>query len=416
MIAEIDLNSHKNYEKKYQKNSRKIIGENILTATTMELNKQDMTRALVAIYVASFIAGLAIGAAMPMISISMELRGASAASIGYVVAAAPLGLILASPIIGSVVNRFGLLPSIIMGNLIVSVTLFLMPHFYGVLPWIICRFIAGLGIAVIWILSETWVNSLATDQNRGRIIAGFMILMATGFGLGPIVVTFVGTETWTAFYLAGGVLIISMVPMVLARDVAPTLPKSEGWSFGKAIRTAPLLMVIALFAGVTDSTQMSFYPVYAVREGFAADMALYMLSAIVAGSILVQFPIGMFADRYGRNLALAAFLLLTIVFGGIIPFVLHDPIFIWPILVLWGAVAFGLYTLCIIILGDRFDAASLAGANAALVAIYELGSIAGPVAVGHAMDSFGPDGMPIVLVLSGIPVAIYFVIRRLIKR
>ena len=141
-----------------------------------------------------------------------------------------------------------------------------------------------------------------------------------------------------------------------------------------------------------------------------------MLTAIVVGSLLIQFPIGLFADKFGRNIPLAVFLLLTIVFGGMIPFVLHNPLIIWPVLVLWGGVAFGLYTLCIIVLGDRFDAAGLAGANAALVAMYELGSVTGPVAVGHAMDRFGPDGLPMVLVLSGIPVVVYFVIRRVIRR
>ena len=375
-----------------------------------------MFRALAAIFVAAFTAGLAMGAAMPMVSMSMELRGMSAVHTGYVVAAAPLGLICASPLIGSMVNRFGLLGTMMLGGLVVALTLAVMPSVFGVVPWFICRLVAGMGIAAIWILSETWVNALATDENRGRIIAGFMITMTTGFGLGPIMITFIGVDSWLPFYLAAGILIASLVPLLLARDVAPTLPQSEGWSFGQALRGAPLLMVIALFAGVTDATQMSFYPIYAVREGFDADTALYMLTAIVLGSLLVQFPIGFFADKFGRNGLLAVFLLLTIVFGGMVPFVLHNPLIIWPVLALWGGVAFGLYTLCIIVLGDRFDAATLAGANAALVAMYELGGIGGPVAVGHAMDRFGPNGLPMILVLSGVPVAIFFVIRRLKRR
>jgi MFS family permease len=251
-----------------------------------------MFKALVAIFVTAFTAGLAMGAAMPMVSMSMEIRGMSAVNIGYVVAAAPLGLICASPIIGSMVNRFGLLGTMMMGGLVVALTLALMPGMFGVGSWILLRFVAGLGIASLWILSETWVNAIATDQNRGRIVAGFMITLSAGFGLGPISITYIGVESWLAFYLAAGVLVASLIPLFWARDVVPAIPKSDGWSFGQAVRTAPLLMVIALFAGVTDATQMSFYPVYAVREGFDIDTALYMLTAIVAGGLLVQFPIG----------------------------------------------------------------------------------------------------------------------------
>ena len=259
------------------------------------------------------------------------------------------------------------------------------------------------------------MNALATDEDRGRIVSGFMITMAVGFGIGPLVTSAIGVDTWTPFYLSAGVVGLSLVPLILAKDVAPDLPKSEGWSFGIAMRVAPGLMIIALFAGITDATLVSFFPVYAVREGFGSDMALYMLTAIILGSVLIQFPLGVLADKLGRNGLLAIFLLLTILFGGLIPFTLQD-VMIWPLLIAWGGVAFGLYTLCIILLGDRFDAATLAGANAALVSMYEIGGVTGPVVVGHAIDRLGPDGMPIVLVLSGIPVAIFFGLRRLKRK
>ena len=389
---------------------------NGVSEAAVQSDQSDRRKALTAIFVAAFAAGLAIGAAMPMVAMTMELRGMSASNIGYVVAGAPFGLILTSPFIGTLVNRFGLLGSMFLGTLLIIATLLVMPSVFGVVPWVICRVIAGVGVATIWILSETWVNSLATNENRGRIIAGFMITMSCGFGLGPLVVTAIGVETWAPFYLAAGVICLSMIPLWLARDVAPELPQSQGWSFGMAIRAAPLLIVVALFAGVTDATQLSFYPVYAMREGFSADTALYMLTAIVLGTLLVQFPLGVLADRLGRNILIAVFLILTIVVGGLIPFVLHQPLILWPILVLWGGVAFGLYTLCIILLGDRFNASELAGANAALVALYEMGSVVGPVAVGHAMDIYGPNGMPMVLVLSGIPVVIFYVIRHFTRK
>lgn len=373
-------------------------------------------KALTAIFVAAFAAGLAMGAALPMVSMSMELRGMSASNIGYVVAAAPLGLILMSPFIGALVNRFGLLGAMMLGSALIVATLVTMPSVFGVLPWFICRAVAGLGVATIWILSETWVNALATNEDRGRIIACFMITMSCGFGLGPLAITVIGVDTWLPFYLAAGIIAFSMVPLWLARHVVPNLPHSHGWSFGRAFRMAPGLMIVALFAGVTDATQMSFFPVYAVREGFSTDIALYMLTALILGSLLIQMPIGVFADKIGRNGLLAGFLVLTIVFGGLVPFVLHNPFAIWPTLVLWGGVAFGLYTVAIILLGDRFDAATLAGANAALVAMYELGGVSGPIMVGHAMDEYGPNGMPIVLVLSGIPVLIFFTLRRLKRK
>jgi len=84
----------------------------------------------------------------------------------------------------------------------------------------------------------------------------------------------------------------------------------------------------------------------------------------------------------------------------IVPFVIDEGIWRWPLLFLWGGASLGLYTLALTMLGDRFPPAALAGANAAMVAVYELGATLGPLTGGRGMDAFGPDGL--MWVLSGV--------------
>ncbi len=381
-----------------------------------QLDPAARKQALLAIYVSSFLAGLAIGAAMPLISMAMEFRGMSASSIGYVVAAAPLALLCTSPFIGRMVSTFGLVGSMLLGILIIVVTFLAMPHWFGVTEWFVLRLIAGVGVASIWILSETWVNALATRETRGRIIATFMIIMTAGFGMGPLIIEVIGVDSWLPFYVAAGLISISAIPLFRARHVAPNLPQAPAWSFARAFRMAPVVMATAVLAGVTDSAQISFFPVYSIRMGHSAEIALFMLMAIILGNIVIQIPIGIYSDRIDRNKLLVACLVTCCITGGLVPFVLHMPWVIWPVLALWGGAAFALYTIALIILGDRFKPAELAGANAAFVAVFEIGSISGPVTVGHAMDLWGPNGMPIVLVASSIPLVIFALWRRLTRR
>lgn len=375
----------------------------------------DRRKALVAITVSAFAAGLAVGAVMPLISMSMELRGEDADNIGYVVAAAPLALMLTGPFINPLVRVFGLLGCMVLGTLIVVATMIAMPFWYGVGEWIMLRFIAGIGIASLWILSETWVNALATKENRGRIVAGFMFVMTLGFGLGPVLVSVIGPAEFMTFFVAAAIIAVSIIPLVLARNVAPDLGIPQKWSFARAFRVAPLVMATAVLAGVTDAAQISFIPVYGVRMGQGTDTALYMLVAIVGGTVISQIPIGLYSHRIDRNKLLVICLVATFALGGIVPFVLDNPILIWPVLVLWGGTAFALYSIAIILLGDRFPPAELAGANAAFVCVFEMGSIAGPIAVGHAMELMGPNGMPTVLVISCIPLLALALWRRVLR-
>lgn len=376
---------------------------------------RDRRTALTAITVAAFTAGLAIGAVMPLLSMSMEFRGESADDIGYVVAAAPLALMLTGPFINPMVRVFGLLGSMLLGTCLLVAAMVAMPFWYGVTEWFVLRFISGIGVASLWILSETWVNALATKENRGRIIAMFMFVMSLGFGLGPVLVTVVGPAELKTFFIAAGIIAASMIPLIMARKVAPDLGAPEKWSFARAFRIAPLVMATAVLAGVTDSAQISFIPVYGVRMGQEANVALYMLVAIVAGTVLSQVPIGLYSHRIDRNKLLILCLLATFVMGGIVPFVLDTPFLLWPVLVLWGGSAFALYSVALILLGDRFPPAELAGANAAFVCVFEIGSVSGPIAVGHAMEIMGPNGMPTVLVISCIPLLALALWRRVIR-
>ncbi|MEQ8665773.1 MAG: MFS transporter [Rhodospirillales bacterium] len=378
----------------------------------MVLAPDKRTRALVAILLTAFLAGIAMGSAMPMVSMAMEIRGQSSVAIGWVVAAAPIALLSTSPFIGPIVNRFGLLGSMVGGAVITMTAFFIMPAMFGPVPWFILRCISGIGIAVLWILGETWINTVATTANRGKVIMAYTMLLTLGFLVGPALAQVFGVESWLTFYVAGALIGLSVLPLWIARDAAPPLPESPSNAFTSSFRAAPLIMSVALIAGFTDAAQISFLPVYAVRMGLDPNAALTMLMVLVGGSCGVLLVTGWLADRIDRRSLLLICLIIACAMGGLLPFVLNDPVLVWPVLAIWGGTTFSLYSVALVILGDRFSPALLAGANAAFVAMFEVGSVGGPVVIGYAIDLFGPNGMPAVLVAVCIPLFVLAYIRR----
>jgi hypothetical protein len=63
------------------------------------------------------------------------------------------------------------------------------------------------------------------------------------------------------------------------------------------------------------------------------------------------------------------------------------------VLVLWGGASFGLYTVGVTMLGERYKGGELVAANAAFVMTFELANLVGPPVSGWAIEVWEPTGL-----------------------
>jgi hypothetical protein len=86
---------------------------------------------------------------------------------------------------------------------------------------------------------------------------------------------------------------------------------------------------------------------------------------------------------------------------------------IWPMVFVWGAVAFGIYTIALIQLGERFSGQRLIAGNAAFALTWGIGGLVGSPASGLAMQLIGHQGLPLFLgLLCGVMVVFLMAERR----
>jgi predicted MFS family arabinose efflux permease len=84
---------------------------------------------------------------------------------------------------------------------------------------------------------------------------------------------------------------------------------------------------------------------------------------------------------------------LTIIGLIALPFAVSSS-WIWPLMLFLGASGFGIYTIGLAQLGDRFQGADLIAGTSAFSTAWGLGALAGSVVCGLAMNAFGPNGFP----------------------
>jgi len=67
----------------------------------------------------------------------------------------------------------------------------------------------------------------------------------------------------------------------------------------------------------------------------------------------------------------------------------------WLVLVIMGSTGYGVYTVSLTSLGDRFSGQELINGSAALAIVWGIGALFGSVVGGWAMSGFGPHGLPV---------------------
>jgi len=356
------------------------------------------TFSLAAVFSASFGVGLIFGFQPPLMALVLERGGASSFEIGAVTSISTVAVMLCGPLYPRAIARLGLRPSIILGIVISTAMMFLMPWLPGFEGWLVLRFLTGCALGLEWIASETWLNRLSTDQSRGTVMGTYATVFAAGVMAGPLLLQIIGTSGWRPFTIGALCLALTALPLFAARDHSSSaVGPRDGLHWLRIARAAPTVMVAALIAGLVESAYVSLLPVFALLRGLDEPHSLTLVTVFLAGNVILQLPIGRLGDRLGRQRVLILCGIVCVIGPILLSVVMGIPWLVWPLLLAWGGTMYGFYTQGIALLGESYPHAELAAANTVFVVVYCAGGIVGPSLGGLAMDYWAPNGLLVFL-------------------
>ncbi|PWY51077.1 MFS transporter [Pseudomonas sp. RW409] len=326
--------------------------------------------------------GLALGVSMPLVSFRLESWGYGPFAIGVMASMPAIGVLLGAKVSSRLAARFGtagLMRLCLWGGAISIGLLALLPSY----PlWLVLRLMIGVVLTIVFILGESWINQLVVERWRGRLVALYGSSYALSQLAGPLLLGALGTEHDYGFWV--GVVLLVVSPLLLmGRSGAPS-SESCSVTFGdlwRFCRGLPAIgWAVALFAAF-EAMILTLLPVYCLRQGFTEEIALAMVSTVVVGDALLQLPIGALADRISRRALFAGCAVILLLSSLAIPLLL-DTLLIWALWVLFGASAGGLFTLSLILIGERYRDDALVRANAHVAQLWGIGCLIGPLVAG----------------------------------
>ena len=340
---------------------------------------------------------IAQGLTYPLLSFILQRQGVSPAMIGLSAAMTPIGFVVSAPLVPALARRFGAARTALVCAVLSASTLFLIGWTYSVVPWFLLRFLIGVVTNPLYILSETWMIALAPPAQRGRIMGIYSTVISAGFAAGPLCLLAVGTEGWAPFVVGVTAFVVCALCLLAVHG---RLPKAETTgnhvSVWKFMPLAPLLLFTVVVASGFEQTILALLPIYGLEHGIGELRMSALLTAMIAGNIAMQVPLGLLAEKYTARVVRFACICTTLTGCVLLPLLIGTPL-VWPFLFVWGAASYGIYTMSIIELGERFTGATMIAGNAAFAMMWGVGGVAMPPFGGAAMSVFGTQGLPIAL-------------------
>lgn len=327
-----------------------------------------------------------------LVSVRLEQAGHSPLVVGLVATAYFVGLAAGSLFVGRVIRQVGHIRTFaaVVSLLSASTLVYALHDFVGL--WFVLRLIDGLCVASVFVCLESWLNERAEPATRGSVLASYMIALYAGQAAGQFMLNLGGAPSLP--FIAASILVsLAIIPIALTRLEGPAVTQQTALSIGQLYTASPLGLLGVVITGLVLGAFYALGAVYARGLGLTLSATALLMSAVIAGGVALQWPIGVLSDRFERRaiiiwviagataislaltLAGASGALLLLLAGG------------------FGGLVFALYPLCVAHTNDHLTSSERVGASGGLVLAYSAGAALGPLAGSLVMQALGPAGL-----------------------
>lgn len=391
--------------------------DHIPSETVSEVIQPTQWRSLGAAIATISAVGAAIGLGIPLLSVLLESRGYSASVIGANTAVAGLASLFGAALSARIGSYLGVARSMMLMLLISGLSFLGFYLFPDIIAWFALRVSLHFALTVLFVLSEYWVNTSAPPSKRGLVLGIYATCLSLGFAVGPWLFSIIGSGGFTPFGIGMVIIALAAIPVLIASKDSPEFEEGEHVPFLPYIFIVPAATMAVFVYGAVETGGFALFPVFGTRVGLNEGDAALLLTMVGLGNVLMQIPLGLISDRI-RDRRILLLICAIIGFIGMItlPSVVGNWYLMAFLLLIWGGVVAGLYTVGLAHLGSQLQGRELASANAAFIFCYGIGMLAGPQAAGVGMDLMGAKGFPITLSLFFAAFIIILLIRLTVRK
>ncbi|KDE37528.1 MFS transporter [Kosakonia radicincitans UMEnt01/12] len=296
------------------------------------------------------------------------------------------GNLLGTLLTGRLIRRLGFNRSYYIASLIFAAGCVGLGLMVGFWSWMIWRFIAGVGCAMIWVVVESALMCSGTSRNRGRLLAAYMMVYYVGTVLGQVIVSKLPTDLMSVLPLMTGLVLAAILPLLFTRIVNQQSEEQAATSVWPMLRLRQARLGVngCIISGIILGSLYGLMPLYLSHQGISDSGIGFWMALMVSSGIIGQWPVGRLADRFGRLLVLRVQVFVVII--GCMGMLSNAAMA--PALFVLGTAGFTLYPVAMAWACEKVEHHQLVAMNQALLLSYTMGSLLGPTLTAMLMQSY----------------------------
>jgi MFS family permease len=262
--------------------------------------------------------------------------------------------------------------------------------------WWLLRFVTGYCFAILYVVIESWLNELATNENRGMVFSAYTLITLTVLAVGQQLLLLYDPRQMALFAIASAAVSMAAIPVVLS--LAPTPQHVEErvrLDVRRLFAISPAGALGCLASGLANGPFWALAPVFVAGYSPEVALAAWFMTAAVLGGALGQWPLGFWSDRVDRRwvIAFAALAGFLVGLSAWLFFSSMSTALLMTLGAAWGAVAFPLYAVSVAHSNDHALPGEYVMISSGLLLMYGIGAVAGPFIASLSMQVFGAGGL-----------------------
>ena len=335
--------------------------------------------------------------AVPLTSLVLSHRGIGSGTIGLFAMTPWLAVLLLLPLMPRLVRQLGAM-TVFRGGMIMgcaAMIVFMLTDNLAV--WFAANFLNGAGAALRWVVSDTLVIAAAPVLQRGRILGIYETVLGGCLLAAPFLLSLTGSGGILPFAIAAALPLLAILPTLGLKAPPLTMTDIRLTELTGIVARYALPLLTILLCGIVACSSYSLFPIYGRALGLSEREAALWMAVFGFGAVACQYAIGWLCDRWQHDIVHRA--LIGLVTAGLLllPALDSGGPQLWMFGFFFGGAVTGLYTVTMYLSGSTARPGELLPLIMAVTLFYTLGSIAGPVMAGWAMEILPPHGLPVSL-------------------
>ena len=300
--------------------------------------------------------------------------------------------------------------------------------------WTMSRFLTGFSMIGIFIIVESWLNDMATNKTRGKVLSLYMLVTYLGMSMGNLLLNVSSPKNYEPFIMISLLFSVALVPILLTKRKPPKFKKTSSIKIKELFKISPFGSFSTFCSGFIFSAMLTMLSVYAVTMNLSVFEISVLLVGVTLAGALFQWPIGSLSDNYDRRLVIigcclfaSIFTILSIFYSGLsfnnllAEEMLRFNYFsigtgmnktkLFIFIILLAGMILPLFSLNLALVNDYIPKEKFVAAGGGLNIIFGLGAIGGPIICSVLMSFLGPNGFFIHLLFFLLIISLFGVFR-----